>query len=130
MGYLTLFKFLFPIAVAGGLFAAGVFAVKHYQGLVQDKQALEIENESLKVAQRAYADAINKWQARVAQQGQATQVLIGKIEEGEEEREYLVNLFQRHNLTKLALSKPGMIETRINKGTKEAFDELESITSR
>jgi hypothetical protein len=128
--YIKLLKIFWPILVAGGLFAAGVFLYTKWENMVENNYTLEVEIEAHKRAQVAYADAINTWKNRVEQQGEATKVLMAKIEEGEEEREYLVNLFQRHNLTKLAISKPGMIETRINKGTKEAFDELEDITAR
>ena len=34
--------------------------------------------------------------------------------------------FRRHNLTKLAAAKPGLIEPRMNKATKEVFDGIEN----
>ena len=42
-----------------------------------------------------------------------------------ENKRYL-DIFKRHDLTKLAAVKPGLIEKRINNGTKEVFDELEN----
>ena len=36
-----------------------------------------------------------------------------------------MNIFRRHNLSKLAAAKPGLIEPRINKGTKNVFDSIE-----
>lgn len=41
----------------------------------------------------------------------------------------LRGILQRHDLTRLSLAKPGLIETRINNGTKRAFDAFESQTS-
>jgi hypothetical protein len=41
----------------------------------------------------------------------------------------LRNKFARHNLNNLALMKPGLIERRVNAGSKKVFDELMSITS-
>ena len=32
---------------------------------------------------------------------------------------------QRHNLSKLAAAKPGLIEKRVNNATKEVFDGIE-----
>ena len=43
--------------------------------------------------------------------------------------EYL-DIFRRHNLAKLASAKPGMIETRVNNKTKEAFDGIEEDSKR
>jgi len=37
---------------------------------------------------------------------------------------------QEHDLTRLSLQKPGMIEKRVNDGTKDIISELESITSQ
>lgn len=37
-----------------------------------------------------------------------------------------LDIFKRHNLTKLAAAKPGLIETRANKGTKDVFDSIEN----
>tara|TARA_B100000575_G_C23142990_1_gene665788 strand:+ start:5474 stop:5851 length:378 start_codon:yes stop_codon:yes gene_type:complete len=37
---------------------------------------------------------------------------------------------QEHNLTILSLKKPGLIEKRINDGTKNIISELESITAQ
>ena len=36
-----------------------------------------------------------------------------------------IDIFKRHDLTKLASAKPGLIEPRINKGTKDVFDSIE-----
>ena len=36
-----------------------------------------------------------------------------------------VSIFARHDLTRLARAKPGLIEPRINKGTKEVFRAIE-----
>lgn len=39
-----------------------------------------------------------------------------------------LEVFKRHNLTKLAIAKPNLIETRVNNGTKEVFDSIEEIS--
>ena len=36
-----------------------------------------------------------------------------------------LDIFKRHNLSKLASAKPGLIETRFNKGTKDVFESIE-----
>ena len=37
-----------------------------------------------------------------------------------------LDIFKRHNLTKLANAKPSLIETRVNNGTKKVFDGIEA----
>ena len=36
-----------------------------------------------------------------------------------------LDIFKRHNLTKLAAAKPGLLEPKVNKGTKNVFNSIE-----
>ena len=36
-----------------------------------------------------------------------------------------LDIFKRHDLTKLAAAKPGLLEPRVNKGTKNVFNSIE-----
>ena len=40
----------------------------------------------------------------------------------------LVRKLRRHDLVYLSISKPGLIETRINNGTEKVFNDIESFT--
>ncbi len=55
-----------------------------------------------------------------------------KIQQRNNEIELEMNryleVFKRHNLTKLAIAKPNLIETRVNNGTKKVFDSIEEIS--
>ena len=44
----------------------------------------------------------------------------------EAEKDRYLDIFRRHNLDKLALAKPGLIENRINSGTAKVFEDLEN----
>ena len=46
-----------------------------------------------------------------------------------QEAEYL-DVFRRHNIAKLASVKPGLMELRFNKGTKEVFDAISEDSTR
>ena len=39
-----------------------------------------------------------------------------------------LSIFKRHDMTKLARAKPGLIEPRINNGTKEVFRSIEQAS--
>jgi len=41
-----------------------------------------------------------------------------------------LDIFKRHNLTKLANAKPSLIEKRVNNGTKKVFDGIEADSKR
>jgi hypothetical protein len=51
-----------------------------------------------------------------------------KSQEAQREMNRYLDIFKRHNLTKLAIAKPGLIEPRINNGTKNVFDSIEEIS--
>ena len=46
-----------------------------------------------------------------------------------EERDEYMSIFRKHDLTKLARRKPGLIEPRINNGTAQVFRQVEQDSS-
>lgn len=56
--------------------------------------------------------------------------LASSLERSEDYQDYLVSLYQKHDLTRLAMAKPGLIELRINSKTKEVFDEMATDSAR
>ena len=48
-----------------------------------------------------------------------------KNQEIEAEMNRYLDIFKRHDLSKLAAAKPGLIEPRVNKATKEVFNGIE-----
>ena len=52
-----------------------------------------------------------------------------KLEAANEYKNTLIDKLRRHDLAKLSLQKPGMVEKRINNGTKRLFESLEKLTS-
>jgi len=54
---------------------------------------------------------------------------VGKLTQAntemQAEMDDYLSIFKRHDLTKLARVKPGLIEPRINNGTKKVFEQIE-----
>ena len=91
-----------------------------------------IENENLKAENAAYElrdaeqdAAINQLQGDLELQGAGLQEMTKRNAEIQGEMNRYLNIFKRHNLTKLAYAKPGLIEPKANKATKEVFDGIE-----
>ena len=55
--------------------------------------------------------------------------LAVRAKEAERYQDELISKFRRHNLTALALQKPGMIEKRVNDAVEKLSRELEEYTS-
>ncbi len=77
--------------------------------------------------QKATIEAIQNNLAKTSQELTGLQVRNQAYES--EMAEYM-DIFRRHNLSKLASAKPGMIEKRANTRTKEAFDAIEADSKR
>ena len=77
--------------------------------------------------QKATIEAIQNNLAKTSQELTGLQVRNQAYET--EMNEYM-DIFRRHNLSKLASAKPGMIEKRANTRTKEAFDAIEADSQR
>ena len=52
-----------------------------------------------------------------------------KLEAANEYKNKLIGKLRKHDLAKLSLQKPGMVEKRINNGTKRLFKSFEELTS-
>jgi hypothetical protein len=46
----------------------------------------------------------------------------------QQEMDGYLSIFKRHDMTRLARAKPGLIEPRINKGTKAVFRSIEEAS--
>ena len=75
-----------------------------------EKAARERSEKNLKVQLEAVTDLTNK-----------------NTEMQAEMDDYL-SIFKRHDMTRLARAKPGLIEPRINKGTKAVFRSIEEAS--
>ena len=91
-----------------------------------------IENENLKAENAAYVlrdaeqdAAINQLQGDLELQGKGLQEMTQRNAEIQGEMNRYLDVFKRHNLSKLAAAKPGLIEPKANKATKEVFNGIE-----
>ena len=96
--------------------------------LYQQNQVLTANNMALESAVATQEEAIKTMQNDFALQTQQLGELQKKSQEAQLEMNRYLDIFKRHNLTKLAAAKPGLLEPRINKGTKNVFDSIEEIS--
>lgn len=85
-------------------------------------------NLALEGAVATQEAAIQNMQTDFALQTTQLNDLQKKSQEAQKEMNRYLDIFKRHNLTKLAAAKPGLLEPRINNGTKDVFDSIEEIS--
>jgi len=101
----------------------GYFLYNKNLELVELNKAFEVRNAE----QIATIEAIQKNLQKTSRELTGLQV---RNQQYEVEMAEYMDIFRRHNLSKLASAKPGMIEKRANIRTKEAFDAIEDDSAR
>ena len=93
--------------------------------LYQENQKLLGNVAQLEVANDIQEQTINSLQNDFTLQTNALVELQAKNQEIQVEMNRYLDIFKRHNLSKLAPAKPGLIQKRDNAATKEVFDGIE-----
>ena len=96
--------------------------------LYNQNQVLQANNAQLETAVATQEEAIATMQTDFALQTTQLNDLQKKSQEAQKEMNRYLDIFKRHNLTKLAAAKPGLLEPRINNGTKNVFESIEEIS--
>lgn len=113
------------MGVAGFLYYN--FSVVPMKNKLEEQAKVIIAQDLRDQEQRATIDAI---QNNLSQTTEALSGLQVRNQQYEEEMAEYMDIFRRHNLSKLASAKPGMIELRANNKTKEVFDAIEADSQR
>ena len=107
------------LGVVGVLAIALYFLWSQNSRLASLNQAFELRDQEQKAA-------IESLQNDFKVQTEGLLAIQSRNQEIEEEMSRYLDIFKRHNLSKLAAAKPGLIETRVNNGTKDVFDSIEA----
>lgn len=94
--------------------------------LWNDNQTLKDNQTKLEFAIQEQKAAFETMKLSYEKQGAALGNLQRKNAEIEAEKDRYLDIFRRHNLDRLALMKPGLVESRLNNGTKAVFEEIEN----
>ena len=116
---------LLVLLLAGSIAGGGYFYYTDTQATIAQ---LRENNAQLKVAVETNEKTIETMAKQAEISAELSQELAQKLQVSEASRNRLIEVFGKHDLTRLALKKPGLIETRINNGTKQAFDGIESVS--
>jgi len=83
-----------------------------------------------KVALVSSAKTITDLKNNAQEQEKANRDLAINLQKAEASTDDLRQKLSDHDLTRLTLKKPGLIERRVNGATQSVFSELESITAK
>ena len=123
-----MFKTYIIIAVVGSMVAT--VGLLYYRDTQKRISTLQQNNAKLEVAVQSKEAALNEMTANFEKQTRLNKELSGKLEDAEKDQVDLRSKLQKHDLTRLSIGKPGMMEKRINDDTKKLFSDFESITAK
>ena len=123
-----MFKIYGIILIIGIVGAIG-FGAKYYYDTTQNKIAvLQDNNAKLELVAETNQSTINRLQGDNAKMNELSKELQSDLAVANKYKDELIEKLQKHDLTRLSLKKPGLIEKRINNGTKQLFESFESLT--
>ena len=123
-----MFKTYIIIAVVGSMVAT--VGLLYYRDTQKRISTLQQNNAKLEVAVQSKEAALNEMTDNFEKQARLNKELTGKLEDAEKDQDDLRSKLQKHDLTRLSIGKPGMMEKRINDDTKKLFSDFESITAK
>ena len=122
-------KIYFLIVVLG-LVGGVVYGGWYYYKDTQTRIAILTENSAkLEQATNTQKQTIDTLVEDAEKYRELNKELNTKLEAANEYKNKLIGKLRKHNLAKLSMQKPGLVEKKINNGTKKLFESLEKLTS-
>ena len=118
---LSLIFFVIMAVMAGGFYFYYKDSQKRLAILTENAAKAELAVEVQKAAIISMKDSFEKQAVLVTN-------LQGKLSEAEDGYKKLSSKLRRHDLEELSRAKPGLMEKKINNGTKRLLLELEAIS--
>ena len=113
------------VGLVGGVVYGGYYYYKDTQSRIQ---ILTENNSKLEVATQQQEQTINTLIEDREKFEELNKELQVKLDKANQYRDTLIDKLRKHDLAKLSLKKPGLVEKKINNGTKKLFRSLESLT--
>ena len=122
-------KIYFLIVVLG-LVGGVVYGGWYYYKDTQARIAILTENSAkLEQATNTQKQTIDTLVEDAEKYRELNKELNTKLEAANEYKNKLIGKLRKHDLAKLSMQKPGLVEKKINNGTKKLFESLEKLTS-
>ena len=123
---LKIYMLIIVVGLLGGV-VYGAYA--YYQDTQQRIATLQQNNAKLENVAKTNELTINSMKESQEKFATLNKDLQMKLDKAEEYGDDLRKKLHKHDLTRLSIKKPGLIEKRINNGTKKLFERIESLTA-
>ena len=114
------------LGLVGGVVYGGWYYYKDTQARIQ---ILTENSAKLEVATQQQEMTINTLVEDAEKYRELNKELNTKLEAANDYKNDLISKLRKHDLSRLSQQKPGLVEKKINNGTKKLFESFESITA-
>ena len=122
---LKIYMLIVVVGLVGGVVYAGYYYYKDTQSRIQ---TLTENNAKLETAKAIQDQTIETLVADREKFDKLNKELQVRLDKANDYKNTLIDKLRKHDLSKLSLKKPGLVEKKINNGTKKLFRSLESLT--
>ena len=123
---LRIYILIVVIGLVGGVVYGGWYYYKDTQARIQ---TLTENSAKLEIAATTQKNTIDTLMADAKKYAELNSELQKKLEKANDYKNTLIGKLRKHNLAKLSMQKPDLVEKKINNGTKKLFESFESITA-
>lgn len=121
-------KIYLLVAVVGLVGGSAYGAYYYYKDSQQRIQILTENTAKLETAKRLQDDTINAMIEDREKFDELNKELGLKLDAADAYEDVLIDKLRKHDLSKLSMKKPGLVEKKINDGTAKMFRSLEAIS--
>ena len=122
---LKIYMLIVVVGLVGGVVYAGYYYYKDTQSRIK---TLTENNAKLETAKAIQDQTIETLIADREKFDKLNKELQVRLDKANDYKNTLIDKLRKHDLSKLSLKKPGLVEKKINNGTKKLFRSLESLT--
>ena len=123
---LKIYILIIVLGLVGGVVYGGWYYYKDTQARIQilteNSAKLEVATQQQEMTISTLVDDAEKYR-------ELNKDLNIKLESANDYKNELIGKLRKHDLSRLSQQKPGLVEKRINNGTKKLFESFESITA-
>ena len=114
------------IGLVGGVVYGGWYYYKDTQARIQVLTENSVKLETATKLQRSTIDTLV---ADAKKYAELNRKLDSELKKAHDYKNNLIAKLRKHDLARLSQQKPGLVEKKINNGTKKLFESFESITA-
>tara|TARA_R110000772_G_scaffold185138_4_gene296308 strand:- start:314 stop:712 length:399 start_codon:yes stop_codon:yes gene_type:complete len=120
---------IYLLIIVLGLVGGSVYGAYFYYMDTQQRLKTMAENTAkLETAKQLQDDTINAMIEDREVFAELNKELQVNLDAANDYKDVLINKLRKHDLSRLSLKKPGLVEKRINAGTKKLFLSIEDIS--